>query len=59
MDELDGNGAAGLLREGRALVSGVVLTGAYGDAPAFGALLADCGLMRSNDLRAAKATEAI
>ncbi|MDX6394885.1 MAG: methionine synthase / methylenetetrahydrofolate reductase [Streptosporangiaceae bacterium] len=51
--------AAGLLREGRALVSGVVLTGAYGDAPAFGALLADCGLMRSNDLRAAKATEAI
>ena len=51
--------AAGLLREGRALVSGVVLTGAYGDAPAFGTLLADCGLMRSNDVRTAKATEAI
>ena len=48
-----------LLWEGRPLVSSVVLTGACGDAPALGTLLARCGLMRSNDVRAAKATEAI
>ena len=33
--------------------------GARGDAPALGTLLAHCGRMRSNDVRAAKATEAI
>jgi hypothetical protein len=35
------------------------LTGACGDAPALGPLLAHGGLMRSNDVRAAKATEAV
>ena len=44
---------------GRAPAGGVVLTGARGDAPALGTLLAHCGRMRSNDVRAAKATEAI
>jgi 5,10-methylenetetrahydrofolate reductase len=48
-----------LLREGRPLVNGVVLTAADNDAAALGPLLAHCGLVRSNDVTAPDAREAM
>jgi methionine synthase I (cobalamin-dependent)/5,10-methylenetetrahydrofolate reductase len=51
--------AAGLLREGRPLVNGVVLTAPQDNAAALGPLLAQCGLVRSNGVRAAETREAM
>jgi homocysteine S-methyltransferase len=51
--------AVSLLREGRPLVDGVVLTAVQDNAAALGPVLAQCGLMRSNDVRASDPVEAV
>jgi hypothetical protein len=51
--------AAGVLRDGRPLVNGVMLTAPQDNAAALGPLLAQCGVMRSNDVRAAETREAM
>jgi methionine synthase I (cobalamin-dependent)/5,10-methylenetetrahydrofolate reductase len=51
--------SAGLLRAGRPLVNGVVLTAAPDNSGGLGPLLAQLGLVRSNDVRASDPVEAV